>query len=366
MPRFYFKIYPRRTDLEVRSGGIRFIFFYFVVLLASINTGNNLLYLVLSTLTAAVLISWFMAGASLRGVHTTVELPEELYAGEESKLTFFVEKKGSIFAGQSLTFMLKSRGAPRLHLPFIDVLENNSREKIQGLVTYQHRGRYALQGVDVASTFPFGIIKRSRTFPAPEHALVYPHILPIEKILRVGAEGFHSKDSPIRGHDGGILNIRQFLPGDEPRNIHWKASARTGLLMIKEMARQKGKYLFIHFNPLTDQPVNSAAREIFELGVSVAASLVYHGREDGLDMILSAPGIRLGPHDSGDYVRRFLQYLAEVQAKRGAVSTSGPDSRRHDEFAIVVDPLNRKVEWSKGAMVLDRAYVSQFRQEGSQ
>jgi uncharacterized protein (DUF58 family) len=163
----------------------------------------------------------------------------------------------------------------------------------------------------------------------------------------------------MRGLTGGLLNIRPFVPGDDYRHLHWKATAKTGELMIKEFAREKGRMFWIHFNPQRHYSTAPGDKELFEAGVSVAASLAYHGRSDGLKMIFSAPGLRLAPDGKADHFKDFLDYLAEVKPARGFMSdkSTSLDGRRHDEFVIVVDPFNDDVDWGPGTIVLDKRYT---------
>ena len=89
MPRFTLKILPASSANELQSGGLKFTFFFIVVLLAAMNTGNNLIYLVLSTLCGVALINFALARLSMRNLTVETNFPDELYAGEESVVDFF-------------------------------------------------------------------------------------------------------------------------------------------------------------------------------------------------------------------------------------------------------------------------------------
>jgi uncharacterized protein (DUF58 family) len=288
-----------------------------------------------------------------------MRLPDEIYALEESVLEFFASKGPSLVRGHSLTFSIRGGGEPDIHQPYLELLGKGERKRLQGLFRFHRRGVFTLTGATVTCNWPFGIISKTRVFKQDRRVTIYPAIFAIEEILKSGGEGMFAADSSIRGLTGGLLNVRQFIPGDDYRHLHWKATAKTGELMIKEFAREKGRMFWVHFNPQRHFSATTGDKELFEAGVSVAASLAYHGRSDGLKMIFSAPGLRLAPEVNSDHFKNFLDYLAEVKPARGLKSDrpASLTGRRRDEFVIVVDPLNDDVDWGPGTIVLDKRYA---------
>ena len=78
-------LHPRRTIKPTRDG-------WWCLLVAvglgvaAINTGNNLLYLLVSALLALVVVSGIVSEQSMRGVHLTGITPDEVYAGQPALL----------------------------------------------------------------------------------------------------------------------------------------------------------------------------------------------------------------------------------------------------------------------------------------
>ena len=354
-----FRILPVGDDTEVQAIGVKFGIMLVVILFASINTGNNLLYLVFSTLCGVVVTSWLLSSLSLRKLDVGIQIPDEVYAQEEAIVDFSMKKGHSLLPAQSLSLSVKSGGSPQAHCPYIDILEKGTQKRIQGLFRFPKRGIYPFLGASVTSNYPFGLIKKKRVIRDPRQIRIYPRIFSLEELLKTGSEGMVYLDSVFRGQEGGLLNIRPFVPGDDRRHLHWKASAKTDNLMVKEFAREKGKVIWIHINPLSHHELSNEDKAVFEAGVSVAASLAYHGRSDGLQMILSAPGLRLVPQPDFEHVRTFLNHLAEIKSGGRLLSDNPQISkfRRHDELAIIVDPLNNDVDWGRDAIVLDKPYI---------
>jgi uncharacterized protein (DUF58 family) len=133
-------------------------------------------------------------------------------------------------------------------------------------------------------------------------------------------------------------------------------------MMLKEFAAEEGRAIWLHFNPLRSSDKTGDDAELFELAVSLAASVAYHGRDIGIRMIFSAPGLRLAPHAPEDHVRAFLAYLAEVEIGPGRLRREAPrpPRRRGDESLLVIDPLNDGLAWAGAFDVLDRRYLDRL------
>ena len=358
MIRLKLKFTDNSDTTQVKSGGIKFAFFYFVVLFACINTGNNLIYLVFATLTATVLVSWSLSSLSLHSLVTKPILPEEVYAGEETLTEFVLEKGESPANAYSLNLSLQTEGKPEMHMPFIEQLERNSTRRVKGLIKYQKRGEYAFKGTTVSSNYPFGLILKKKRYSEKSRFTVFPKIMELDEMIKTGSEGIVALDSIFKGNDGGLFNVRSFQPGDDRRHLHWKATARKDELMVKEFAQEEGKTIWLHFNHLAVDKDHKTMNKLFEKGVSVAASLAYHGRSAKMNMIFSAPGFKMVNNGKNQHFREFLTYLATVKRKGRILNQDSLHlPRRHSELLIVVDPLNNSLPWDSSAIVLDKSYV---------
>jgi uncharacterized protein (DUF58 family) len=353
-----FKILTRNPELGIRASGLKFALILAVVLFAAINTGNNLTYLIFSALLGGVIVSWLIAFLSMRSVEARLKLPGEIYAGEETRIDFIVTKGQSLLPGRSLGFGFRPLPPnDAVHQPYLPQLEQGETRRVAGNYFFRRRGRFSVTGVDVRCNYPFGVVSLGKQFPQPLEFLIYPKIHSLQEILERSSEGVLLRDSRRLGHGGGLLNVRPFLPGDDYRRLHWKASAKLERMMLKEFALEEGEAIWLHFNPLPCEQAARDDKEIFELGVSTAASIAYHGRSLGLRLLFSAPDLRLAPGDPGDHLRAFLDYLAEVDIGPRAFSDERlrVPARRGDEAVLVIDPLNRGGDWGV-AEVLERGH----------
>ncbi|UUT35918.1 DUF58 domain-containing protein [Microbacterium elymi] len=75
--------------------------------------------------------------------------------------------------------------------------------------------------------------------------------------------------------------IREYVPGDARRQIHWKSTAKTGRLMVRQFEETRRSRLAVILSLERDE---YASPDEFELGVSIAASLAVQALRDGRDL----------------------------------------------------------------------------------
>lgn len=120
-------------------------------------------------------------------------------------------------------------------------------------------------------------------------------------------------DPPMRG-SADLRAVREYVPGDEPRHVHWRATARTGRLMVRELydpARPR-------FAVLLDVRAGVLAAAEFESAVDVAASFVAAAVAEGCRTRLSTTAGFDASVDSGLAGRTaLLDVLCEVEQVSG-------------------------------------------------
>ena len=182
-------LHPRRTIWPSRDGW----WCLFVAMglgVAAINTGNNLLYLLVSLLLGLIIMSGVLSEQSMRGVALTAVEPEELYAGRSALFGATIANRKRWLTSYSITIELLSPGAtPRfLYLPR---LEAGAERLVTWEDTLSRRGRHRLAGVRITTRFPFGLfLKAGRPMLASE-VVVYPAVPPVapEMLRQLGGAG---------------------------------------------------------------------------------------------------------------------------------------------------------------------------------
>jgi uncharacterized protein (DUF58 family) len=165
------------------------------------------------------------------------------------------------------------------------------------------RGRFTVRQIKGSSRYPFGFFLKSRNYPVEADCICYPEILSQEKMDLAGVDlqGSHQRFERGLGHD--LYMIRDYVPSDSARHVHWKASAKTSMLKTREYASEEAHNVMLAFDRF-GQPDDVDA---FERLVSIAASLAFHLTNEGLEVTL------ITDEWHGSTLESILQYLALVE-----------------------------------------------------
>ncbi len=257
-----------RMEYRITREGWIYIAIIVLVAMAAINTGNNLLFLVLACLIASILMSGILSSITLIGVDMRLNLPEHIFAGQIVRAAVELQNEKLTLPSFSLRVEgVKKKGAPAaalLETPvYFPYLPQRASARQSVPMLFSQRGVYRQEAFRIVTRFPFGFLQKARRIDLATEALVYPSVEATAEFLEVlpGIQGAMESLSKGRGQD--LYALRDYLPNDSARHVHWKASARTGVLMVREFAREDDYRVLLVFDPYSAaaQPNSSVARK---------------------------------------------------------------------------------------------------------
>jgi uncharacterized protein (DUF58 family) len=202
-------------------------------------------------------------------------------------------------------------------------------EAFRGRVVLPRRGRYPWGPVIGYSRYPFGLVQRHRVLGPGEETIVLPragrlHRGRFRQLLLGGAFAQDRVRRLPRRHPAAqdqFHGLRAFRPGDSPRAIHWRTTARRGEYMVREFEDLPGDVLQLVFDP-TAPPASNEANDRFEAAVSLAAAVAVDWRRETGDRLIavvagSEPVVLDGATGPGQ-TRRVLEALALVEPQAAA------------------------------------------------
>lgn len=310
-----------RMEFRIAREGWIYLGGIILVALAAINTGNNLLFLILACLIASILMSGILSSITLAGVEMSLQLPEHIFAGQTVRGT--VELKNE---KQTLpSFSLRVEGSsPRegsaavlatpVYFPYVP-----RRESVKQSVPlrFARRGLYRQEAFRIVTRFPFGFLQKARRLDLASEALVYPSVEATPEFLEVlpGIQG--AIESLVKGRGQDLYALRDYMPTDSARHVHWKASARLGSLMVREFAREDDCQVLLVLDPHSEaaRPMASEAEMArFERSVELCAAIAWDFHERGalLEFRSASAAVPLAP--ATENIFEILRHLALVQA----------------------------------------------------
>lgn len=275
------------------------------VLFGAVNTGNNLVYLVLGVLLALLVVANVLAEWNLRALEVERRLPPELFAETPGEGTFVLRNRRGRGAAW-LVELRETEGAEARAL--VEWCPPGGDVEVPAAWTFPGRGVARLRAVRVQSSFPFGFVRRWRDLPLPGEVLVFPRAAHRPTPALPAGPGDEPTARGAAADDGEFAGLRPWRPGDPLRRVHWPTSARVGSPMIVARTAEGAERLELRLDPaLTGDPREDAIRR---LTGRVEAHFA-RGDAVGLEVDAEVLPARAG----GVWRRRLLTALALAEAR---------------------------------------------------
>jgi uncharacterized protein (DUF58 family) len=374
-------------DYDVTRAGIIYVLVTLVIGIAALNTGNNLLYIVVAAMLAAIMVSGHVSALVLRCLELDIHLPEHVFAGRPVLGRIILRNPRRVLPSFSIRVVTtrKKRKRPTkqwqweattfafpfnrpgekqwLRLPdrrlrratlvppppglfqgmaYFPFLPPASESSADLQLKFDHRGRYREDGFGLATRFPFAFLTKTRHVSLTREILVYPHIEPTDEVFEILPLVRGEWESFVRGRGSDLYRIREYMPEDSARHVDWKATAKSGSLKVREFAREDERKLCIAFDNPEAGAISEAA---YEKAVDLAASLAWHFSSHDAEVSFLIPG-RPRTRD----LHEFLAWLAVVKPVGvETANTSGPPGNPlhelgddpSDQYNIVVTARSR-------------------------
>ncbi|MGC2234764.1 MAG: DUF58 domain-containing protein [Pyrinomonadaceae bacterium] len=310
---------------EFTVGGAIILGLIMIVGFSAWNTGNNLLFLVLSFLVSALIVGFFIGNFAVKKLDIKMRFPETIFAEEPTPILVSLNNRKRIFPTFSVVTEVRGKEREKsivlndikkllpekwaekisrppvikhtldyfVHVPRASMVEN----KVEHVFPF--RGRFIIKDFELSTKFPFGFFRHRRRLSAKEaEIIIFPKSAPVD---------LETVDLPLevgkfvtqkKGLGQDLLSMRDYQPTDDLRHIDWKATARTRRLIVREFSAEDDKRITIFFDTrfvpeVEEKPMTlrekieaeqkgklSPASKRFEKGVSLTASLLTHFAEE--------------------------------------------------------------------------------------
>lgn len=240
-----------------------------------------------------------------------------------------------LFAGQLLRFtiqltnpapwpVLQIRGeevcpvaapADRAQPFFVAALAGRATVALPYTVTAYRRGAFSFPPLALRTSAPFGLRRATRLLPVPTNLLIFPAYRPLRHLALFDRTPAAQSVQPRPGPAGEFIGVRDYRPGDARRQVHWRATARAGRLIVKEFAEetQPGLTIALDLRATAALPM-PASDSSLELAIQAAASLAHFALGQSLPVQISTNSVAWPAPAGALRWWAMLNYLARVEA----------------------------------------------------
>ena len=283
---------------------------------AAFNTGNNLMYLVLSLMLGFLVLSGVLSESSLRGIRVRRRLPRELYAGTENTIVLEISNRQQRISAFAVVVVdhRTAEHPDRSHASRSFALRVAAGDTVRRPYRFrpERRGYIQFNEFRVFTRFPFGLFSKSLTIPARETALIYPELEAIQTPPNFGSpRDAGERVSAPSGSGADAIGLRDFATGDPARRIHWRASMRRRALLVREVESEHEAEVEVVL-----RTHGTTHGEPFERAVRWAASEVAALLDSGTRVALRTDDELIRADDGARHRARLLSHLALVEPSR--------------------------------------------------
>jgi uncharacterized protein (DUF58 family) len=326
----------RRIRYKVTRGGLLFTLAILVVGLAAVFSANNLLFLIVATMLATLLISGLVSRLCLAALELDFMVPEHVPARRHVPGKLFVRNQKWLMPSFSIRVEgIRDPASPTLksgvYFPLI-AAGATVEETVE--VRFPRRGAYRQNSFAFSTSFPFGFLEKSAWVTLRREMTVYPSIDPrpgFEDLL-LGIAG--EIETHYRGLGRDFYRIRPYEAFESSRHVDWKASAHVGSLQVREFAREQEQTVEIFL----DRDIPPHLDAWFEHAIDCCAFLAWRLSSQGASIHFRSQGFDFRQPEEGD-IYTILRYLALVYPQ----TAGGPEPPLDESsYKIVFTPSPRQ------------------------
>ncbi len=284
---------------KITLAGYMYIALIVFIALAAINTGNNLLYILLAFMISAIVISGIVSRISLNNLKLSVDYQDSIFVGEFTTYRLSVSNRKRWLPSFSIGiegFLINQTwlaarhpqwrtenvpapktlirsGVPLMRtVAYFPYLSAGGDDSQVFQVQFHDRGLYSINRIEVSTSFPFGFFRKGRRISTSGQLIVFPSPADVNELDEVMEKQAETLPVLRRGRGPEIYTLREYVEGEDVRHIHWKASARVGRYIIKEYALEiMPGFLFLVDESVPDDPSEKADQ--YERVISFLATM---------------------------------------------------------------------------------------------
>ncbi len=257
-----------------------FIIFILVLFVLAALLRIDFFFTILYLFVGVYILSRFWLRHSLTQLHVTRQLEQRAFLGDRIPVTVTLKNLGHLpipWLVITETYPVALASPPILRQ--VITLGGKASHTIKYTLIASKRGYYQIGPLNLTTGDLLGLIGELSGRYEADHLIVYPKIVPIRQVSLPthSPQVILPTPLPLFQDPARLTGVREYVSGDNPRHIHWRATATTGQLLVKQFqpAIARENAIFLNLNR-PDYARRGYPGSAIELAITVAASLANH------------------------------------------------------------------------------------------
>lgn len=346
-----------RVGQHITRAGVVFSLLTVAIAVVAMHTKVNFLVLLFGMLLSAFVLSFVLSRLTMRRLDFARGVPDGAHAGSAFTVELRAASRKRWLTSYGLVVLDELPDGLASERPGGVLLELPARGtlSVPYAATAARRGVYAFRSVSYSTRFPFGLFHQGRARPLPGELLVFPRLGEVSAEFLGRARALVLAEQRSRGGRGDeeFRNLREYRPGDNPRRIHWKTSAKLGKPVVRELEAIVGERVLI----LLDTRCQASGEEALEAAISFAATLARDLVRRGFVVSLAAYAPELvatAPARGAAGLRALFETLARLEPnpQRTLADLAAEPRVRAEGRQVAVVALRRRDDDAEAALGL--------------
>ncbi|MCP5108845.1 MAG: DUF58 domain-containing protein [bacterium] len=302
-------MHKKQKNIRIRTrptrAGLLMILLLTAMLIASVNYGNNMAYILTFLLLSLMIVGLVFARNNLKGLYAANVMPRPVYAGERLRIDLELHNQSR---GRRYGIWLAHPGIESsrdLSGPFS--VAGDSNTTVEFSFSTPRRGRFILSHVELLTIYPLGLFgvrgklnveKTYLVYPRPEGDRPWPQPEVIE------LEQYSGEGQLMKGGDD-FTGVRPYRPGEPMHHVDWKAVARGRPLAIKEFTGGGSTRLIFGWEYAEGMGTEGRLSQL--------CKWVLEADEQGKEFGLRLPGEKIDPGVGSTHTLKCLEALSIFQ-----------------------------------------------------
>lgn len=303
--------------LHIPRGTWLFVFATLLIGVVGIDTEANLLVVLFGLCVAALAVNVLAGWLCLRRLEVSRQVPEGVVAGQTLEIKYQLTNRQRWTRAYSLHVVDRvDCGGVAVPIElFVPVLGPRETITVSRPIVWRRRGRVQFDQIAIGTCFPFGLLTKFATVSIPHTTIVYPSLGSAREqrwmVSRWADPASVGGARDVLG-DEEFHSLREYRLGDNPRRIHWRYTAKSRVLMVRELAPRRSRQVWIVLDsriPPGDAELADKLEQAISAAATVACAAIESGCRVGF-LCNGEPLLILPPAGSRDSRLRILRELA--------------------------------------------------------